>query len=115
MIRIVGGSLVVVAMTASLGLAGCSSPALDDRFIENPGAEAFLDRIAHHCGKISLGDQPIDYLLENNSDDTFFVDETSKLYFGNVDRPTYASDINAFYPTDRNQRALDCIFAQLGQ
>ena len=43
-----------------------------------------------------------------------FIDQTSKLYFGRIDRHTYASNINAFLPGD-NQPVLDCIFAQLEQ
>ena len=48
-----------------------------------------------------------------SSDDTYFVDESSKLYFGRVDKENYSTDINAFYPGGTNQPTLDCIFAQL--
>jgi hypothetical protein len=54
-------------------------------------------------------------LLGMSSDDTYFADETSKLYFGRVEKDAYATDINAFYPTGTNQAALDCIFQQLGE
>jgi len=95
-------------------LAGCNlSPAISDRLDENKGAEAFLDRVAKNCGKLSLGNQPVDYLLDDNSDDTYFIDESSKLYFGKVDRGTYTADINSFYPTDDNRQTLRCIFEQL--
>lgn len=50
-----------------------------------------------------------------NSDDTYFVDESSKLYFGRVSRDQYASDIDAFYPGGANQDALACIFDQLAE
>ncbi len=41
------------------------------------------------------------------------MDETSKLYFGRVDRDAYCADIDSFYPGGSNQAALDCIFEQL--
>jgi hypothetical protein len=98
-----------------LALGGCAGNAvLSDRLVEDPGAEAFLDRIEQQCGGLSLGNQQLRYLLSADSDDTYFVDATSKLYLGGVDRASYASGIDSFYPSGRNQEALQCIFAQLG-
>jgi hypothetical protein len=110
------GVLLLGALVGAMELPACSggNPAIADRLVENRGAEAFLDRIAKNCGKLSVGNQQLDYLLDQDSDDTYFVDETSKLYFGRVDKAAYSSDINSFYPTDTNGSALDCIFAQLG-
>ncbi len=48
----------------------------------------------------------------NASHDTFFVDLTSKFWFGQLTPAQYADNINAFYPTGTNQAALDCIFQQ---
>jgi hypothetical protein len=108
--------LSVGALVGTTALTGCAGdPALSDRFVENKGAEAFLDRIEQNCGTLSVGNQQLKYLLSVNSDDTYFVDETSKLYFGRVEKDAYSTDINAFYPTGTNQAALDCIFQQLGE
>jgi hypothetical protein len=108
--------LFLGALVGALALAGCGgNAALSDRLVEDKGAEAFLDRIEQNCGTLSVGNQQLKYLLEVNSDDTYFVDETSKLYFGRVGKDAYATDIDAFYPGGTNQPALDCIFAQLGQ
>jgi hypothetical protein len=105
------GALIGVA-----ALAGCTAnPMLSDRLEENKGAEAFLDRIEKNCGKLSLGSQPVGYLLSENSNDTYFIDESSKLYFGRVDRKTYSADIESFYPGGADQQVLDCIFRQLGE
>jgi hypothetical protein len=105
--------LLLGALVGAGVLAGCGNPVLSDRIEESKGAEAFLDRVAKNCGKLSVGNQQLDYLLDESSNDTFFIDESSKLYFGKVDRNAYSTDINAFYPTDHNQPALDCIFKQL--
>jgi hypothetical protein len=83
-----------------------------DALIENKGAEAFLDRIEKNCAKLSVGNQPLNWLLSSTSNDTTFVDMTSKFYFGQFSRKDYTDAINAFYPTGTNQPALDCIFRQ---
>lgn len=107
--------LLSVLVGAAVLPACGGNPALSDRLVENTGAEAFLDRIAQNCGTLSIGDQQLKYLLDVNSDDTYFVDVSSKLYFGRVSRDQYASDINAFYPTGANRDALTCISAQLAE
>jgi len=94
----------------SLALTGCGSGILAP---EGPVTNAFLNRVAINCAKLKIGNQPIDFLLDVNGDDDYFIDETSKLAVGSVDKATYAEDINAYYPTGTDQAALDCIFDQL--
>lgn len=102
--------IVSTAAIASIALSGCGGGLIAP---EGPATNAFLDRVGTNCGKFSIGNQPINYLLDVNGNDVYFIDETSKLAAGSVDRSTYANDINAFYPTGANQAALDCIFDQL--
>jgi hypothetical protein len=105
-----------LALVGAAALPACGgNPALSDRVVEDKGAEGFLDRIEKSCGNLPVGNQQLKFLLDESSDDTYFVDESSKLYFGRGDRDAYSSDINAFYPGGRNQPALDCIFAQLDE
>lgn len=109
-------TLLVGALVGTIALAGCGGDAaFSDRVVEDKGAEGFLDRIERSCGTLTVGHQQLKYLLDESSDDTYFVDETSKLYFGRVGKDTYSTDINAFYPSGTNQAALDCIFNQLGE
>ncbi len=109
-------TIIVSLFTAAIALHGCGGDLVaPDSVVEDPGAKAFLDRVDKRCGKLSLGNQPLNYLLDVNGNDVYFIDETSKLYFGKVERATFADDINSFYPTGANQPALDCIFAQLGK
>jgi hypothetical protein len=105
----------VLLLSASLlTLAGCGADGFSrDALVESPKAEAFLDRIETNCGKLSVGNQPIGWLLSTSSNDTTFVDASSKLYLGQFSRSDYASFIDSFYPTGTNQPALDCIFKQL--
>jgi len=50
--------------------------------------------------------------VEDGDANIYFVDQTSRLYFGRIDRQTYASNVNVFLPGD-NQSVLKCIFAEL--
>lgn len=92
------------------GLTGCGGGLFAP---EGPATNAFLDQVAANCGKLNIGKQPINFLLDVSSNDVYFVDETSKLAVGQVDQSTYTDDINSFYPAGANQAALDCIFDQL--
>jgi hypothetical protein len=103
-----------VILTA-LAMSGCGgSLVAPDSLDESAGDEAFVDRIVQVCGKLDIGRQPLNYLVQVESGDAniYFIDETSKLYFGRIDRQSYASNINVFLPGD-NQPVLNCIFSQL--
>jgi hypothetical protein len=104
-----GRPRVLLPALTVLALSGCGGGLVAP---EGPQSNAFLDQVSSACGKLKVGNQPIDYLL-NVSGDAYFMDELSKLSAGEIDRTTFAGDINGFYPTGTNQRALDCIFAQL--
>ena len=98
--------------SAALLLAACGGNVMaPDPIVEDSGADAFLTRIASECGNKSIGNNQLNWLI-NESDDAYFVDETTKLYAGTVSPDQYRSDINGFYPTGANDAALDCIFAQ---
>jgi hypothetical protein len=104
----------LMAVIGTLVLAGCGGdPAVSDRFVENKGADAFLDRVRDNCGTLFIGNDRVRGLLEVGGDNAYFIDETSKLYFGKVGKDGYASDINGLYPMGDNKAALDCIFQQL--
>ena len=105
-----GAVLLAVSL---LTLAGCGPNGFArDSVVESKGAEGFLNRIEKNCGKLSVGDSPINFLLSTSSNDVTFVDMTSKLYLGQFSRKDYTDGINAFYATGTNQPALDCIFKQ---
>ena len=101
---------ILLAAVTSLALGACGGGVIAP---EGAQSNAFVDKVSASCGKLSIGNQPVDYLLDVNGDDAYFIDEVSKLSAGEIDRATFADDINGFYPTGSNQRAIDCIFAQL--
>jgi hypothetical protein len=97
-------------------ISGCGGGLMaPDSLVEDPGAEAFYNRIADVCGHHSIGNRPLDYLIDVGDDNAYFLDETGKLYFGRIDRTTYANNIDGFFPSGANAPALSCIFAQLDQ
>jgi len=91
---------------SALLLAGCGGTLVAP---EGQASNAFLNQVEDRCGKLSVGAQPIGYLLDSSNDDTTFLDETAKLGAGMIDAETYASDINSFYPAGDNQAAIDCV------
>ena len=105
---------LVLGGTLAAMIAGCGQNLVaPDSIVEGSGAEAFLDRIDKQCGQLHLGVRTITYILNFSDDDVYFIDVTSKLYYGKISRSVYADDINGNYVTGGNQPALDCIFAQL--
>jgi hypothetical protein len=100
----------------ALVLVGCGADGFArDSVVENSGAEDFLDRIQQQCGKLSVGNQQIDYLLSPGSNDVDFVDVASKYYLGQFTAQQFRDNIEAFYPTGTNGPALDCIDAQISK
>lgn len=93
-------------MAVTLLLSACGGTLVAP---EGPASNAFLNQVDARCGKLSVGSQPIDYLLDDSSDDTTFLDETTKLGAGMIDAETYASDINSFYPMGDNEAAISCV------
>jgi hypothetical protein len=96
-------------------LSGCGGNLMaPDPIVENPEAEAFLNRVAEQCADKTIGRSSLNMLINQTQDeDAYFTDLTTKLYFGKVSHQQYASDINSFYPIGDNQAGLDCIFEQL--
>jgi hypothetical protein len=108
---------MLLASLTLLALAGCGGTLVaPDSLVEDAGDEAFVDQLVKACGKRELGRQPLNYLVQVETGDAniYFIDQTSKLYFGRIDRQGYVSNLNTFLPGD-NQDALKCIFAQLDQ
>lgn len=99
----------IAASPLVIALAGCGADLIAP---EGPQTNAFLNQVAARCGELTIGSQPIDYLLGVNADDAYFLDETSKLAAGDIGSEAYREDINAFYPTGDNQAALDCVVRQ---
>ncbi|MCC7280323.1 MAG: hypothetical protein IT487_18675, partial [Chromatiaceae bacterium] len=87
----------LAVILAVLTISGCGGSLIaPDSLVEDAGDDAFVDRLVKACGKLDIGRQPLNYLVqvENGDANIYFIDETSKLYFGRIDRHGYASNIN---------------------
>jgi hypothetical protein len=92
--------LILVGLAATL--AGCGKESfVRDSLVEDPAASAFLTQVGKECGDLNVGTGTINWLLESQ-DDVYFVDLTSKLFFGDMTRAKYRDDINAFYPVQNS-------------
>jgi hypothetical protein len=78
----------------------------------SPGYSQFLDLISKACYPKSIGGAQISALVMNQS--AFFLDTTSKLYFGKIGPEAYRANITAFTDSGRQtQQAIDCILEHL--
>jgi hypothetical protein len=101
-------------LAAAALLAGCGQNLVaPDSVVESAGADAYLDRIAKNCGKLSLGARNVEYVV-NFANDAFFLDVTSKFYHGRISAETFADDVNSAFLRGDNGPAIRCMIAQRG-
>ncbi|MGE5153334.1 MAG: hypothetical protein ACM3ST_04895 [Bdellovibrio bacteriovorus] len=101
---------LVLASASLLGLVGCGAGGFSQ---EGVASNDFLNRIQQNCGKLTVGHQPIGWLLSASSTDTTFVDAASKLYSGQFSKADFEGYLSSFYPGGTSQATLDCIYGQL--
>ena len=101
-------------LAAAALLAGCGQNLVaPDSVVESAGADAYLDRIAKNCGRLSLGARDVEYVV-NFANDAYFLDVTSKFYHDRISAETFADDVNnGFFGSD-NGPAIRCMIAQRG-
>lgn len=91
-------------VVATAAIAACAP----DAWKPAPGFDGWTNRITQECYPRTIGDAQFTALFNQPS----FLDLTSRLYFGKIDRHQYTDQVNSFYPGD-NRAALDCMFAKL--
>ena len=108
---------VGTAVILSTILAGCGGGLIaPDPWIEDPGADAFLDRVSKQCAGKTIGGRTLSEMLtafQNDAQQDYFIDVTTKLYAGRISQEAYTSDIDAFFPRGDNKAGLNCIFDTL--
>ncbi len=101
---------MLITATLAAALAGCGSDLVAP---EGSASNAFLDQVDRACGDLNVGASSIRYLLDEDSNDLTFLDETGKLSDGRVSAEGYRQMINSFYPAGNNEAAINCVLAQL--
>ena len=113
-----GRKNLALALTLSLAaLGGCAPDAWNSR--QSTGYNAFVNRIAQECAPLELGPYQMSQQIERNMMDDnyiYFLDITSRLYYGHITVAAYRSAINGFFMGGATTDvALDCIISKLPQ
>ena len=92
-------------------VAACAPDALKS----DPAYDAFLDRIQKDCYSARIGVVTVGDLLKNSgaSDAVYFIDETSRLYAGQITRQSWTSAITAFLNGRESDPGVQCVLNHL--
>ena len=96
------------------GLWGCAPDAVTNR--QATGFNAFLDQIAQECKPLQIGRYQMSEMIQRNAmvdDYVYFIDQTSRLYYGTISEAAYRNSINAFFLGGSTGIAIDCILSKL--
>jgi len=109
--------LVALALALLLpGLSACAPDALTNR--QATGFNAFLDRIARECNPLQIGRYQMSQMIQRNAMDDdyiYFLDQTSRVYYGTLSQASYRNSIDAFFLGGSTNVAIDCILSKLPQ
>jgi hypothetical protein len=105
-----------LALAIGIATSGCAPDALNNR--EATGFNAYLQTLATSCRPLMIGSNDIgEWLRYSNSSDPnylYFLDMTSRLYYGTVQRDAYREGITGFLgPGTSNATSFACIFRNL--
>ena len=99
------------AFSATATLAACAP----DAWKPAPGYDGFLNQVQNACyyqriGMVNVGD-----MLSNpgNMQSVYFMDETSRLYFGKISRENWTSAVTAFIQGRASDPGVQCVLDQL--
>jgi hypothetical protein len=95
-------TLAILASAAAL--AACAP----DSWRQAPTFNDFLRQITQECHPSSIGGMQI----SNLTSDSFFLNQTSRLYHKSISPRQYVTALNAFYKGN-NAAALDCILERV--
>ncbi len=94
-------------------LAACAPEAMNNRAAT--GFNGWIDQVSRVCKPVQLGPyqlyNPLMGGVGNNSYN-FWLDQSSRLYYGQLSPAAYRESLNAFF-NGGNDATIDCILAQL--
>lgn len=105
-----------LALAIGIAAAACAPDALNNR--DATGFNAFLDAVATNCRPLMIGSGDVgEWLRNRGSNDpnySYFLDITSRLYYGTLERDAYIAGITGFLgPGTSNATSFACIFRNL--
>lgn len=104
----------LAALTLVLVASGCAPDAMNN--MQATGFNAYLNTLATQCDPLVIGNNNVGQWLKEPSNAspnyTYFLDMTSRLYYGKISAAAYRESITAFLgPGSSNPRSFDCIFS----
>jgi hypothetical protein len=106
-------SLARVAVALVFLLSGCAPDSWSNA--QATGFNGFLKVIQVQCSPLLLGGQEMSWALQSGAGDnnySFFLDQTSKLYYQTLSPGGYSESLTAFFGAGYD-RAINCIIAKL--
>jgi hypothetical protein len=112
-----GGEEMVVRMIriaapiTAAAIAGCAP----DAWKPSPGFDGFLDQVQKACYYRPIGVVNVGDMLTNpgNMQSSYFIDQTSRLYFGKISRDAWVSGVTAFIQGRADDPGVRCVLAEL--
>lgn len=110
-------SIRIWAVSSLLSLSACSSqlvPVTREAPMDpvRPASVGFLSQVEQQCGNLRIGLKMISYLIDENGNDTYFIDQTIKLFNEELSADDYRADILMTYIGDNNP-GIECVIDQL--
>ena len=105
-------ALLLLAMAS----AGCAPDTVSNR--QATGFNGYLDTLVNSCRPLVIGPYDVgSWLMMRGSNDpnySYFLDMTSKLYYGTVSQAEYREGVSSFLgPGSTNAQSFACIVANL--
>ena len=99
-----------VVVWSGLLLAACAP----DAVIPSKPYDAFLAQIAQACRGKPIGNWTVDQLVRRSHGFTggYFVDQTSRLYFGRINTRDWAAGVSAFVRGTQQDPGIECVIAE---
>ena len=107
---------IAAALLAAMGAAGCAPDSVSNR--QATGFNGYLNTLAYGCRPLVIGPYDVgSWLMMRGSTDpnySYFLDMTSKLYYGTVSQADYREGLTGFLGAgSTNAQSFACIFANL--
>ena len=99
-------------------MMGCAPDAWNSQ--QQAGFGKWLDGVVAQCGRMPTGDGTLGEALQGlgaaAADGSYYLDQTSRLFYGKITPESYRSSVAAFAVSSAEGRAAaDCVIAQLPQ
>jgi hypothetical protein len=98
-------------LLAAAALAACAP----DAWKPAPGYEGFLTQVQNACYYRPIGIVNVGDMLTNpgSMQATYFIDQTSRLYYGKISRDAWVSGVTAFIQGRADDPGVRCVLDQL--